>query len=808
MPCQEGKESSAMRELFKVLKDHSNSFMQELVTASYQQCFIAEIQNVLEDPDEIDADECGTENVVRVCLVNPAFKASLMKAITKMESAKLTIGRFGLDSTTLQETSEAQSEVAEPGLGDKLTVLINDIAIAMKTLDYALYKGKVYKKCEDAKYTYSYKCDVKAFVNSLAANKSFKSRLIRDMKRVIDLLSDSDCELIRPITLDYNLIEVNQGYCWSIEERKFLKDPIPAEKVGLITPRAFSHYDPFKDPNPKYFTEILENSLSQSQISLFCEDFLRLLKFNQKKHKEKVPCLVGDADSGKTSLFYPILGIIHHSNVATITKQKVFNKAMISKETEVIFVDEASPSTLDVDDWKILTQRGFTACDVKYKTARSFFNRCPMFMTAQQKLKFKPDDQQAMDRRLRYYNFKSLPSPKKKAAQWLRKHPMECIVWAASKARVDSDEEDSSEDDDEEAERDMPNEEGTLLATEKEVLRTVPLTDLLADARKRTQYEELTARDDNEHDDSDENDDESTAALRTSLADTTPGSLRYRHISFLLESRLQRNRERTRLEDLRHEGYQQHLLSRGVSAENVMLLPRDVTEPLPTPIRNDLATYEQRQEKADREERKKIAREVFQSPWLKNTEKELYDCMAILETSLDPGMKASMNALREIIEGKLKEHHKNVGTLGCQEALEQRRNVCMGLGLLRKEDRVMVKSLCEPLPLPSSHQTVQSEEESFERTPKTPSYVPQHDFDPCGPQSPCAITYGPAPDDVAERLPQTGEGIQVGLHDCSISDELLRMHSTRKRRISSSQQQASDRKRTKNKITRYFPSQK
>ena len=86
---------------------------------------------------------------------------------------------------------------------------------------------------------------------------------------------------------------------------------------------------------------------------------------------------------------------------------------MINKETEVIFVDEESPTMLDVDDWEILTQGGFTACDVKYKMARSFFNQCPMFMTAQQKLQFKPDDQQAMDQRLRYYYFKSLPSTKK-----------------------------------------------------------------------------------------------------------------------------------------------------------------------------------------------------------------------------------------------------------------------------------------------------------------------------------------------------------------------------------------------------------
>ena len=52
---------------------------------------------------------------------------------------------------------------------------------------------------------------------------------------------------------------------------EFFKDPIHAEKIGLITQRSFSHYDLFKEPNLKYFAEILENSLPESD---------RLLEFN------------------------------------------------------------------------------------------------------------------------------------------------------------------------------------------------------------------------------------------------------------------------------------------------------------------------------------------------------------------------------------------------------------------------------------------------------------------------------------------------------------------------------------------------
>jgi len=118
-------------------------------------------------------------------------------------------------------------------------VLVNDIGIAMKRLGYALYGGKVYKKCDKAKYTYSYKCEVEALVNSLAANESFKARLLKDMKKVIDILANSHCEVIRPLCVDYNLIDVNDGKCWSIKERRFLENVIADKDIGHVTPRAF-----------------------------------------------------------------------------------------------------------------------------------------------------------------------------------------------------------------------------------------------------------------------------------------------------------------------------------------------------------------------------------------------------------------------------------------------------------------------------------------------------------------------------------------------------------------------------------------
>ena len=42
------------------------------------------------------------------------------------------------------------------------------------------------------------------FINSLAANKLFKVPLLKDMRKIIDILSDPDCEVICPISIDDN----------------------------------------------------------------------------------------------------------------------------------------------------------------------------------------------------------------------------------------------------------------------------------------------------------------------------------------------------------------------------------------------------------------------------------------------------------------------------------------------------------------------------------------------------------------------------------------------------------------------------
>ena len=112
---------------------------------------------------------------------------------------------------------------------------------------------------------------------------------------------------------------------------------------------------------------------------------------------------------------------------------------MINEECEVVFLDEAYARLMDIDDWKILTQGGWTANDEKFKTCHGFINPCPMLVTCQKDIDLGNDaDNEAMDNRLRKYQFRKLPTVVPEAFNWLQTHPVECIIWAMNHAAAET----------------------------------------------------------------------------------------------------------------------------------------------------------------------------------------------------------------------------------------------------------------------------------------------------------------------------------------------------------------------------------
>ena len=121
--------------------------------------------------------------------------------------------------------------------GNKILVAIRYIQRIMHKLNYALYRGHIYKKPSESKFAYVYTTTVESFLNTLLANKKIAEVYINQLQQVNVILSNRECSIIKQIQIDHNLIAVlPAGTCFNIEEKRFVCDPFGESDIGKITP--------------------------------------------------------------------------------------------------------------------------------------------------------------------------------------------------------------------------------------------------------------------------------------------------------------------------------------------------------------------------------------------------------------------------------------------------------------------------------------------------------------------------------------------------------------------------------------------
>ena len=250
----------------------------------------------------------------------------------------------------------------------------------------------------------------------------------------------------------------------------------------------------------------------------------------------------------------------------------------------------------------------------------------------------------------------------------------------------------------------------------------------------------------------------------------------------MLQTCLREREEQRARDELHYHSRRDRLVARGVPRAHADLLPKNASDPLPIILKNDLDVLRQKTIEEEMETRKLKARQAFEGRWLRETEKELYECVEKSHQTRDPHFRANLEAYVDVLCNKPKLHHQSLGTYNTAEALEERRRVGVDLGILRQQDQHLVRCVHEPLPTRSelaceevSTETAQSEDESMFLTPL------------------------PAMEVVPASVPD----------DCAIPDELRRPHGTKKprSRIRRSQTETPN-KRPKITILNYFHSQK
>ena len=96
----------------------------------------------------------------------------------------------------------------------------------MEKLGCALYCKDVFKKVKSSKYTYQHCCSVKKFLSLRGSNDKFKDTIIKHLNKLVEILGDRQCGFVRQLRIQYDLIEVTGGWCFSINQRKFVFGPV------------------------------------------------------------------------------------------------------------------------------------------------------------------------------------------------------------------------------------------------------------------------------------------------------------------------------------------------------------------------------------------------------------------------------------------------------------------------------------------------------------------------------------------------------------------------------------------------------
>lgn len=422
----------AARELFQVLKDHNNPRIEEMVNMSNTYCYDESVMKSSDEDDDMQLPSQPTHfptTPCRLVVVNQhEFNDKLHTATAILQTDGLLVEIDPTTNVSLEKPCfSSQNEVA---------ATITKIERVMKLCDHALCRSHVYAKPPEAKMTYLKMMDVKSYLHKLLSNEATRNQVLRHFQVLEKILSHPACEIIEQIKFDLDLIEVSNGFCFSISSRTFITCPIPESKRGTLSPRTFLPYDCTTPPQPQFFREGILNSFQDTAVRVnFLNKMYQCLMPSKMPHKVRKLVVAGPKDSGKTSWASIFHRIIPPAFIASITNERQFSAAMINDETQLVLVDEWSDRTLQSDLAKTIFQGGWLVTAVKHEAPRCVMNNSPFYITTNHVPNFGKEDEN-VKRRIAVFNTTSLPQTLPGVDRWIFDHAMDCVAWMAEEINL------------------------------------------------------------------------------------------------------------------------------------------------------------------------------------------------------------------------------------------------------------------------------------------------------------------------------------------------------------------------------------
>ena len=94
----------------------------------------------------------------------------------------------------------------------------------------------------ESQFTFKFLCPMKTFLLNLMGNETFKDRLVKHFQHVLPLLSEPESNLISQLTIDRNLVEVQDGWLWSFSAGSFVQGVISESKVRRTCKESMINY--------------------------------------------------------------------------------------------------------------------------------------------------------------------------------------------------------------------------------------------------------------------------------------------------------------------------------------------------------------------------------------------------------------------------------------------------------------------------------------------------------------------------------------------------------------------------------------
>ncbi|XP_066921873.1 uncharacterized protein [Clytia hemisphaerica] len=386
--------ANALRAVCQVVKDHNNQFSTDLLA-------------------ETDIDACS---LLSFC---PEFHKMVSDAKPALQSSGLNC------SVNCGVISKVDAIIREPDCD--FGRALEEVRKAVRNAKHAFYKGSFYVMSAGATYAYEHMCTADAYIETVLDITSHMGKFARHTFQLSRMFSKSDCMLIPQLYFDSDIIETTGGKFFKLSSMQFIPCPYKPDELGKFSPRIYKEYNRNMEDN--YFGECVSNSINtRLKRTTFLIKFYQCLLPGQLPMKTEKPLLVGEKNSGKTSMVKIITALTHPQFWCTLSKEKVFGLSQINDDTQFVFIDEMTEELISADMAKIFFQGETLTVARKQATPVVIQNNAGIYITCNRM----PDygvDQEEVELRFEIFNMKRLPSKNASVTKWMEKYAFDVLLW-------------------------------------------------------------------------------------------------------------------------------------------------------------------------------------------------------------------------------------------------------------------------------------------------------------------------------------------------------------------------------------------